>query len=170
MHQFDPSIPNYLEGDITSVALTAPAGFPPPAMPNNVVDPNQPFTITIEWEVYGVLTPLWLAALSNNWRIEVFAESLGGGQELRIGSAQLPKTASVACTANPAAVNCQKWTVDVTVPAGTLQEGNPGGPATSPSGIYKLAMSVFLNSTLGTPGFDLVGYYEGPVIQVESPV
>jgi hypothetical protein len=92
MHQFDPNIPNFIQGDVTGVTLTAPAAFPAPALPNKVVDPDQPFSLTIEWEAYGVLVPLWLAALSNTWRVEVYAESLGGGQELRIGSAQKPKT------------------------------------------------------------------------------
>jgi len=170
MHQFDPSIPGFMQGDVTGVTLTAPAGFPAPALPNRVVDPAQPFTLTIEWEAYGALVPLWLAALTDMWRIEVYAESLGGGPEIRIGSAQKAKTDTVPCTVNGAQVNCTKWQVDVNIPAGALPEGNPGGPAVSPSGIYKLAVSVFLNSTLGTPGFDLVGFHEGPIIQVESLV
>jgi hypothetical protein len=29
---------------------------------------------------------------------------------------------------------------------------------------------VFLNSNLGDPGFDMTGFNEGPIIQVESPV
>ena len=36
--------------------------------------------------------------------------------------------------------------------------------------LAKLAVSVFLNSRLGPPGYDLVGFYEGPVIQVENPI
>lgn len=170
MQQFDPNIPGFMQGDVTTVTLTAPAGFPAPALPNRVVDPSKGFTLNIAWEAYGALVPLWLAALSDTWRIEVYAESLGGGPEIRIGSAQKPKTNTVACTANAGATNCTKWEVDVNVPAGTLPEGNPGGAANSPSGIYKLAVSVFLNSTLGTPGFDLVGFHEGPIIQVENPV
>jgi len=30
--------------------------------------------------------------------------------------------------------------------------------------------TVFLNSNLGFPGFDVSGYIEGPVIRVENPL
>ncbi|HVE97267.1 MAG TPA: hypothetical protein VNA67_09825 [Pseudonocardiaceae bacterium] len=55
----------------------------------------------------------------------------------------------------------------MTVAAGTLEEHEPG---TDRSGIYKLAVAVFLNSSLGTPGFDLTGFREGPMIQAENPI
>lgn len=54
----------------------------------------------------------------------------------------------------------------LTVRAGTLPEGDPGSQV---SGIYKLVASVFLNSNLGSPGFDMVGFNEGPIIQIENP-
>ena len=119
MHQFDPNLPDLMQGDITGVALIAPPVFTP-GLPNRVIDPDQDFTLHIEWEAYGALVPLWLDALSSAWRIEVFAESLGGGPEIRIGSAQKSKADTTSCTVNGAAVNCTKWEVDVVVTAGTL--------------------------------------------------
>ena len=53
------------------------------------------------------------------------------------------------------------------VPAFTLQEGDPGSTT---SGIYKLVVSVFLDSNLGTPGYDIIGFHEGPIIQAENPL
>ena len=53
----------------------------------------------------------------------------------------------------------------MTVAAGTLQEGNPGS---NTSGVYKLAAVVFLDSQLGVLGYDLAGFSEGPIIEVES--
>lgn len=167
MQQFDPNIVNFMQGDMTSLAITAPAAFPSPALPNHVVDPSKPFVVTVTWEVYGALVPLWLAALSDNWRVEVFAESIGGGPEKRIGQTSKAKSDTVACS-DPTKVNCRRYEVEVRVPPGTLPEGNPGGPADDTSGLYKLAGTVFLNSTLGTPGFDLIGYHDGPLIQVED--
>lgn len=169
MEQFDPNIPGFMEASCTGVTLTAPAGFPAPALPNRVIDPTQDFTLHIEWEAFGALTTLWLAALSNTWRVEVFAESLGGGPEQRIASGTLNKNTTVPCTVNAAQPNCTKWELDVTVPANTLPEGAPAASANAPSGIYKMAISLFLDSNLGTPGYDIVGYHEGPIIQVENP-
>lgn len=72
------------------------------------------------------------------------------------------------CTVNQAKANCTKYEATIVVPKDKLDEHDPG---TDIGGIYKLAVAVFLNSTLaGTPGFDLVGYREGPIIQAENPV
>ena len=61
----------------------------------------------------------------------------------------------------------EQYTVDLEVPANTLVEGNPGSRH---SGVYKLVVTAFLNSTLGQPGFDISGFAEGPMIRVESPL
>ena len=53
------------------------------------------------------------------------------------------------------------------MPPNTIEEHTPG---TDRGGICKLAVAVFLNSTLlGLPAYDLIGYHEGPVIQAENP-
>ena len=68
---------------------------------------------------------------------------------------------------NQAQPNCTKYATTVTVPPGTLQEHVPGSDQ---GGIYKLAVAVFLNSTIaGVPGYDLIGFSEGPIIQAENP-
>ena len=58
-----------------------------------------------------------------------------------------------------------QYQVKLQVPANALAEGDPGSNV---SGIYKLVVAVFLNSNLGQPGFDMIGFNEGPYIQVED--
>jgi len=166
MDQFDPQIPGLMEGDVTSVIITDPQPFVG-GVGNKVVDPTKEFTLTIEWELFGQLVPLWLAALTGNWDVSVYAESLGGGDEVRLGTTNVATAAMLPCTVNQAKANCTKYAATLTVPPNTLQEHVPG---TNRGGIYKLAVAVFLNSNLsGTPGFDVIAFREGPIIQAENP-
>jgi hypothetical protein len=162
MDQFDPNFPPYVEGSITSVTITEPV--PAFGLPNKVVDPSKDFTVTVEWTVFGLLTPVWIAALEDPWVVSVYAESMAGGPEALIGTANVAKA---TFTPDPSTVNGRIYTADVVVPANTLQEGDPNSQV---SGIYKLVTSVFLNSDLGAPGFDMIGFAEGPFIQVENPL
>jgi hypothetical protein len=158
MQQFDPNIPGLIEGNITTVVVIDPTNtFPPFEVGNHVLNRNDSFEIKVEWTITGLLGPLWLSALGGNWNVQVFAESLGGGPEIL-----LARDDSVA--ADP---NTSDYAVQLTVPPTALAEGDPGSNV---SGIYKLVVSVFLNSSLGNPGFDMTGFNEGPIIQVENPV
>jgi hypothetical protein len=158
--QFDPNIPGLIEGDITSVAV-----IDPPSLPfqvgNLVLDPSKAFTIEVKWKVFGAITPLWLAALDQDWDVNVYAESLGAGPEVRLGTETRDKNTFTAC----AGVNCREYTVTVTVPPNTLVEDNG-----DVSGIYKLVVSVFLNSSLGASGYDVTSFREGPIIKMENPL
>jgi hypothetical protein len=158
MQQFDPNIPGLIGGDVTTVVVIDPAGtFPPFEVGNHVLNRNDSFQVNVAWEVTGLLRPIWLAALGGNWNVQLFAESLGGGPEILLVSDN-----SVA--ADPTVAN---YSVTLNVPPTALDEGDPGSNV---SGIYKLVVSVFLNSELGAPGFDMTGFNEGPIIQVENPV
>lgn len=169
MQQFDPNLLNIanqplMQGDVTSVAVTEPGGIVA-GLSNNVVDPNQPFEVTVEWKIFGGLVPLWIAALDPNglnpWTVSIYAESIGGGQEQLVGEAQVATSAFT----NGAGLLERDYTATVTVAAATLQEGDPGS---NTSGVYKLAAVVFLDSQLGVLGYDLAGFSEGPIIEVES--
>ena len=158
MQQFDPNIPNLIGGEVTTVVVLDPAGtFPPFEVGNHVLNADDTFFVDVTWEINGLLRPLWLAALGGNWNVQLFAESIGGGPEIL-----LARDDTVA--ADPARA---QYSVRLTVQASALEEGNPGS---STSGIYKLVVAVFLNSNLGQPGFDMTGFNEGPIIQVENPV
>jgi hypothetical protein len=169
VQQFDPNLFNsanqpLMQGDVTSVAVTEPGGIVA-GLSNHVVSPNLDFEVTVEWKIFGGLVPLWIAALdpagANPWDVSIYAESIGGGQEQLIAETSVPTSTFT----NGAGLLERDYSAVVTVPAGTLQEGNPGSNI---SGVYKLAAVVFLDSTLGVPGYDLAGFSEGPIIEVED--
>jgi hypothetical protein len=163
MQQFDPNIPGLIGGDITAVTVIDPANEFPGELGNHVLDRKDPFDVKVEWNVSGALATLWLDALKldNNgnpvdWDVSVYAESLGGGPEIRLGTSQVPVDQFV-----------HAYSTTVNVPALKLDEHDPG---TDNGGIYKLVVAVFLNSDLGVPGYDMTGFFEGPIIQIEDPV
>ncbi|MHC1561753.1 hypothetical protein ACR9E3_22555 [Actinomycetospora sp. C-140] len=155
MDQFDPNRPGEIEGEITALLVIDPVAPQPPHQGNRVVDPTKPFEVTVAWTLSGTDVPLWLSGRTSNWVVSAYAESIGAGFEGLLGTNE-----SVA--ADP---NQRDYTATITVPANKLQEADPG---TEVSGLYKLAVTVFLDSTLPAPGFDMIGFREGPIIQVED--
>jgi len=157
MQQFDPNIPGLIEGNIDTVVVVDPAlEFSPYGVGNHVLNRNEAFQIKVAWKISGLLRPLWLKALGGKWNVQVFAESMGGGPEILLAR-------NDTVPADPAVAD---YSLTLDVPPDTLAEGNPGSDV---SGIYKLVVSVFLDSTLGPPGFDMTGFSEGPIVQVEDP-
>jgi hypothetical protein len=164
MHQFDPNIPGpapgdpaLIEGDVHAVIVRDPGTFAPFDVGNKVLNRRQAFQINVKWRVTGLLGPLWLTALGGNWNVQVFAESMGGGPERLLAT-----DSSVAADATKS-----EYEAILNVPPNTLPEGNPGSNV---SGLYKLVVSVFLDSDIpGDPGFDMIGFNEGPFIQIEDP-
>ena len=161
--KFDPNIAGLISGEFTSVALDEPGGFGEGSPGNLVINEDQPFSINVTWKMEGPLTPLWLAALGGNWSVSAYAESVGPGPELILKQDSVPVSSAVVNGTT------RTWTHTLVVPAGTLQEENPGNPL-GPSGIYRLAVTTFLDSTLGAPGYDIIGFFEGPAIKVENPI
>jgi len=156
---FDPSNPTglFIEGDMSVLAVTE---HPAIGSGNLVIDPSKDFDISCEWSVAGSAAPIWLGALaSNDWVVSAYVESVGPGDEKFAASTTVP-------VGIPALSN--SYSATLTVPAGTLKEENPGDP--SQSGVYKLVVTVFLDSTLGPVGYDMMGYAEGPIIKAENPL
>jgi hypothetical protein len=156
--RFDPNIPPAgptdpaIEGAFTGVVAITER--PTLGKSNLVVNRDKPFDIEVSWHVFGNLVPLWLTALSvksPNWVVTAYAESQGPGDEVSLGSVNVP-------------VRGPK----LTVPANKLHEENPGDP--TQSGVYKIVVTAFLDSALGPVGYDMMGYAEGPIIKVESPI
>lgn len=161
--QFDPNITGFIAGDFTGIAVAEPGGL---GASNLVIDPTQPFTVTVSWEVTGPLAPLWIAALrsaSPDWSVAAYAESVGPGPDLLLTEEAVP-----VASAFDQLPNAWRWQHVLTVPANTLAEENPGPGG--PSGVYELVVTAFLNSVLGPVGFDIMGFTQGPVIKVENPI
>jgi hypothetical protein len=153
MDQFDPQIPPFIEGEVTNVAVLE--GGP---SPNLVIDPTLPFEVQVDWKVFGILVPLWLTALDQEFVVSVYAEGMGASPEIRIGTATKDKDDFIACAGN----NCREYSVRVQIPPILTED------AGDESGIYKLVVSVFLNSSIQGGKFDLMGFREGPFIQIED--
>ncbi len=166
MDRFDPNIPGIIEGDVTSVVVVDPTNPGFPDVGNLVLDPTQPFSVNVEWEIFQPFSIQFInSALlaGQQWDVSVYAESYGDSPEIRIGTATVAPNAFVV-GAQPFG---KKYTTTITVPATTLQGHDAG---TNRSGIYKLVVCVFLNSNDGAPGFDMVGFHEGPIVKAENPL
>ncbi|HJU02448.1 MAG TPA: hypothetical protein VJ966_14740 [Actinomycetes bacterium] len=166
--RFDPNIPPAgptdpsMEGEFTGiVAITE---RPTLGKSNLVVNADEDFDIEVSWHVFGNLVPIWLFALSQdspNWVVAAYAESQGPGDEKSLGEVLVPVGSA------PFSLD-EAYSAKLTVKAGTLAEENPGDP--TQSGTYKIVVTTFLDSQLGPVGYDIMGYAEGPIIKVESPL
>jgi hypothetical protein len=128
------------------------------------VNRDQSFDIEVSWHVFGNLVPLWLTALSVSspvWVVTAYAESQGPGDEITLGSVNVP-------VGGPGFSQDEAYSARLTVAANTLNEENPGDP--TQSGTYKIVVTTFLDSNLGPVGYDMMGCAEGPIIKVESPL
>jgi hypothetical protein len=134
-------------------------------MTNPVINPANPFDIELEWQLDGTMAgagcvPMVLAGITaTDWRVDIYAEIMGPGDDLRIHT----NNAAVPLGPAPASVPV-RWQYTATIPADTLPEHLPE------SGVYKLVTTVFANSDppAGTP--DIIGFHEGPMILSENPV
>ena len=165
--RFDPNIPPVnptdpaIEGEFLGiVAVTEQQTL---GQSNLVINREQSFNIDVSWRLFGNLVPLWLTALSVNtpdWVVTAYAESQGPGDEVTLGSVNVP-------VGGPLFSDDERYSATITVPPRTLNEEDPGDPAQS--GVYKIVVTTFLDSTLGGAGFDAIGYAEGPIVKVENP-
>jgi hypothetical protein len=164
--QFDPDVPTgflTITGEFTSAVLVSEV--PAIGVSNLVLNPQQTFDIKVDWKIDGNIAELWLSALavaSPNWVVTAYAESIGPGPEQILVAKEVPVLPLPS--ANPPFA----YSTTLTVPANTLPEENPGDPLVS--GVYKLVVTVFLDSVFGSPGYDIMGFAEGPVIKMENPV
>jgi hypothetical protein len=162
LSQFDPEIANLFRGEITAVEVNDPAILG--HVPNLVLNPNRPFEVRVDWTLTGSEVPVYLKALEDSdWIVTVYAESMGPGPEVKLGEGTEPNGFTVSTSPTPAF----SWSHTLSVPAGLLVEEDPGVPGAS--GVYLLTATVFLNSDIGSPGFDVVGFRQGPMIKVEDP-
>ena len=132
-----------LSGSIVSVQVLDPGGTP-----NKVIDSGDAFAVRVRWTVAPAATA---AVLDGQWRVRLFAESVGPGPELQAGFV------------NEAADGGVNYEATVTVPAGTLAaHGVPD------SGAYKLVVVITYRNTLGVVT-EMAAFSEGPIILIRQP-
>ena len=160
MDQFDPNIPGLIEGDVTSVAVLESAPF---TVRNHVLDTTSRSTWPSNGRCRGDRAAV--ACCPHDEFMSRCMPTIGAGPEI----SSAPRTRTRTLRQLWRGVNCQQYSVTVPVPppSGLVED------AGDQSGIYKLVVSVFLNSSLpSTPpfGFDITAFSEGPFIRVENPV
>ncbi len=120
--------------------------------PGNVIDFNDPFQVKVDWSVPAGVAPL----LGGDFRIRVFAESMGPGDEKQLGSD----------TIVPVVPFQTAYSILIPVVAGTLQgEGAVGG--VSISGVYKVVSVLQHRNPTAT---EVGGYAEADgLVQIRNP-
>jgi hypothetical protein len=141
----DPNIDGLagLEGSVTAVAIIDHDGNP-----NRVLDDEFPFDVTINWTVEP---PATAVLLDGNWTVKAYAESMGPGPEVLIGSKVVPANGGPAYAAT------------ITVPANTLP------PDKAPdSGVYKLVVVITYRTALNVLT-EMAAFSEGPTFLLREP-
>ncbi len=101
--------------------------------PATILEADKPFDVTVNWNVPPVVAALLTG--SNSFRLRLYAESVGPGEEKQIGGTVF----------EPAVTNNLSYSKVISVPAGTLAgEGSVGG--VNVSGIYRIAAVLQLMS------------------------
>jgi hypothetical protein len=165
-NNFDPNIPGagpndpaIIEGVFTDVQV---AEQPVLGKANLVINGGKSFDIKVTWHIKGILTPLWLTALSvktKNWVVSAYANPRGPGDGINLGTVNVPIGSNFTGDV--------EFKSTITVPANTLLEEDPGSKS---SGVYQLTVTVFLDSDLGPVGFDMMGVADFPLVKVENPL
>lgn len=122
------------------------------AAPTTVLDSGEPFDVRVEWQVPNPINDV----IGGSFRIRIFAESIGPGQEEQIGA-----TMNI-----PAVPNQLNYAENINIIGSSLEgegEAVPGGVS---SGVYKIvAVLQHLN-----PGANEVsGFAESPLVQLRTP-
>lgn len=134
-----------LAGDIGAVILIDNT---PPT--NNVLDADQPFQVRISWTV----SPSVVATvLDGTWTVDLYAESMGPGNEVKVGSV------------NVAATGVQNYSGTITVAPGALRAESDPPPN---SGVYKLVEVLTYRNRLGTKT-EIAAFSEGPTMLLREP-
>jgi hypothetical protein len=134
-----------LAGDIGAVLLvdnSIPA--------NNVVDAGAPFDVQVAWSVGPAIVA---TVLDGTWTVDLYAESMGPGREIKVGSVDVPAT------------GVTNYVGSITVPAGRLQGESAPAPV---SGVYTLVEVLTYRNRLGTKT-EIAAFSEGPMFLLREP-
>jgi hypothetical protein len=116
----------------------------PDLNPNNILDETLGGSVKVDWSFSGVLS--FLVPLTT-FTVSLYAESMGPGPEIIVGSVPVPGTGPLTAT--------------IPITPGTLP-----GPGPGVSGVYKLTVVITNTVTGSTTITPLAGFVEGPMIQM----
>ncbi len=117
----------------------------------SVLDSSLPFTVACRWEIPAPVLP----TLGGSFRIRVYAESIGPGQEVLLA------------TTNVAAAGLPAYTTVLNIPANTLQGEDQIFNGVPVSGVYKFVAVLQHLNPLAT---EVSGYAESAgLIQMRAP-
>jgi hypothetical protein len=134
-----------LAGDISAVVLVdndTPG--------NNVVDAGKEFQVQVSWKVEPAVVA---TVLDGTWTVDLYAESIGPGDEIKVGSVDVPATGATS------------YSGTVKVPVGTLRAESAPAPT---SGVYKLVEVLTYRNTLGVKS-EIAAFSEGPIFLLREP-
>ena len=136
-----------LDGTITNVTI-----LDKDSNPNRVIDDEFPFVVKVDWTVSP---PATARLLDGKWQINLYAESLGPGPELKIGSGTLTANGSTT------------YTLSITVPP---PYGGLASDETPPpdSGVYQLTVVLTYLTVTGRKT-EMAGFAEGPTFMLREP-
>lgn len=132
-----------LTGSVDSVVLIDPDGNP-----NKVLDDGLPFSVRVNWTVGPASTA---TVLDGTWTVRAYAESMGPGPEVAIGSTNEPANGGSA------------YSTTIDVPAGTLPADVPPD-----SGVYKLVV-VITYRTAQNLLTEIAAFSEGVTFLIRQP-
>ncbi|MET9273677.1 hypothetical protein [Kribbella sp. NPDC003557] len=132
-----------LEGSVTAVAIIDHDGNP-----NRVIDDQFPFDVIVKWTV---TPPATATLLDGTWTVKVYAESIGPGPEVLIGTRNEPANGGPAYSAK------------LTVLPGTLPADVPPD-----SGVYKLVVVITYRTALNVLT-EMAAFREGPTFLLRRP-
>ncbi len=118
--------------------------------PNNVIDDDQPFDVRIAWQVGPAIVA---TVLDGKWTVDLYAESMGPGDEKKVGTVDVKATGAT------------NYTATITVAPGTLHSESAPAPD---SGVYKLVEVLTYRNQLGVKT-EIAAFSEGPMFLLREP-
>ena len=119
-------------------------------LPTNVLEASLDFDVVCKWNVDQNTANV----LGGTWHVDLYAESIGGGFEGRLGGNNTPVVPGKS----------DDYTLTITVPANTLVNDPPVHPLNDDSSVFKLV--VVLRHHNGAVTTSITALSDGPVVLV----
>jgi hypothetical protein len=129
-----------------SVTVLDPAGI----APTTIIQTDHAWQVRVDWFIDGAVAPF----IGGKWKVRVYAESLGNGEEKQIGD-----TMDVDLNTTPPLPTPRNYSTTVNIPKFS-DDALKGLDA----GLYRL-MTAVLYENLLVP-LEMAGFEEGPIVQI----